>query len=737
MADTEFVVRGLNEGFDVLHRDIQELIDLQRGAERTIDDGAKKSQTSLRNIADAYNEVSDAAGRLKDAAEAAIEFVSAGADLNLAQQQFGNLATSIGSTSDVLNNQLRAATRGMVSDAELMAASSDLISQKLAKSQDEVVRMGRLVGELGWQMDTLGLTLNNLSFKRLDTLGLAIEDVKPRMQELVSLGHETEEAFKLALLEAGEQKLELLGSAAESTAGDIALLNAEWQNLIDTQKSAVATALAPTLRSLADSRRQMDALEAAVKRGAITQGQLSGAMARGGEVGVTTAEKLARLEDVITEFDQRMAAAVETSGSFDRAMLASAPPLERRIELTDELMEKIGGSMGADEEAMMAAMAADEMDRRRARTIEARIQAHADAEQAILDQAEAERQAAAEAEKARARMVGLFQDTAAPVEDLFDAQQALIDAQGEWVQVTRDNSGEVASINAQLAADLSDEQKKAMREILTTVDEGSAEWLSAYNALQNDLTDSARAGLVAQRAELQAASGTISSVYTGDSAAAEEAQARIEAANLAIAQSYRETAFEGILATQGVTQGALDYAVAAGIMSQAQADQRLSITQTTAAIKDLAASGRFYNLTTQQQIAATNAIANGQISSADAAIQQQERQQAAADALAAFQDSAVPIPQLNADMATTATDMNTAVGDVTSTMDIGAATAATYRDTMAELGPTMQGLFPIFDELIVRMEAAASASAGITTPGVGGGGGGDDFANFAEGIGGR
>src|SRR5690606_8588644 len=119
---------------------------------------------------------------------------------------------------------------------------------------------------------------------------------------------------------------------------------------------------------------------------------------------------------------------------------------------------------------------------------------------------------------------------------------ALADSEGEWVTRTVSTAGQLTAVNAQLASDLSDDQAKAYREILRTVDEGSAEWLSAYNALQNDLTQSQRDALVAQQADLANQPDRLVDVYTGDSAAAEEAQARITAANEAIKQSYRETA---------------------------------------------------------------------------------------------------------------------------------------------------------------------------------------------------
>jgi hypothetical protein len=179
---------------------------------------------------------------------------------------------------------------------------------------------------------------------------------------------------------------------------------------------------------------------------------------------------------------------------------------------------------------------------------------------------------------------------AEPVNELLSAQAGPGRlAEGEWVTRTVSTAGQLTAVNAQLASDLSDDQAKAYREILRTVDEGSAEWLSAYNALQNDLTQSQRDALVAQQADLANQPDRLVDVYTGDSAAAEEAQARITAANEAIKQSYRETAAEALLAQSGVAPrpDARHVLVGIGYMTQEQADARLEFANTTTAIQDL------------------------------------------------------------------------------------------------------------------------------------------------------
>lgn len=175
-----------------------------------------------------------------------------GAELELAQSRFENLAASIGTTADALKNQMGDATQGMVSQAQLVASASDMISLGLADSGDQVVRLSNLVGQLGWDMNVLTLTMANDSMLRLDALGLSMENVKAKMEELKAAGVAADEAFDMAVIEAGEEKLALLGSAADSTVGKIQQLTVMWQDAVDAFKQEFAESVGDQLGSIID-----------------------------------------------------------------------------------------------------------------------------------------------------------------------------------------------------------------------------------------------------------------------------------------------------------------------------------------------------------------------------------------------------------------------------------------------------------------------------------------------------
>lgn len=203
-------------------------------ASRQIDDvgdSTKKSDRGLRDWAKAAAVATGAAAGFVIAGREMFDALEEGAELELAASRFDNLARSIGTTADALLIDLRNATSNMVSDAELMQGANDLIQQGLVGSQEELLRMTTLVGELDWNMNVLGTTITNQSMMRLDALGLSAGKVKARFEELKAEGIAVQEAFTMALLEAGEEQLEVIGSSADSTKGDVRRLTTAWTNM--------------------------------------------------------------------------------------------------------------------------------------------------------------------------------------------------------------------------------------------------------------------------------------------------------------------------------------------------------------------------------------------------------------------------------------------------------------------------------------------------------------------------
>lgn len=204
----------------------------------------------------ALGAVAGVIGGVAVAGKAMMQALGEGAQLQLAQSRFENLAASIGTTADALTKEMGAATQGMMSQAQMVSSATDIISLGLADTGEETIRLSNLVGQLGWDMQVLTLTLANDSMMRLDALGLSVEGVTAKMKALQATGLTKGEAFDLAVIEAGEEKLELLGSAADTSAGKIQQLSVMWQDAVTAFKLEFAEGVAT----------QLDEVTAAIQR---------------------------------------------------------------------------------------------------------------------------------------------------------------------------------------------------------------------------------------------------------------------------------------------------------------------------------------------------------------------------------------------------------------------------------------------------------------------------------------
>ncbi len=255
---------------------------------------------------------------------------------------------------------------------------------------------------------------------------------------------------------------------------------------------------------------------------------------------------------------------------------------------------------------------------------------------AYADEITRTKQATEEARQAQIAWNQAFGESfrGAPVDDLIAAQQDLRAATGEWRTATIDNSGDIAAIQRQLAADLTAEQKKELQKQLKDLDSFSAEYMAIVDRLEGDLSDSQRFDLSQQLAALEQRQGQASRAYTGDVEAAEEAREAIIAANQAIQDSYYERAYNSIAARlieEGNFAQLADVAVSLGIMSQEEANLRMQYAETTAALDTLTQSTEFYGLTAAQQAGAIKSLAAGIYETAQAALTAQQNLQATQD----------------------------------------------------------------------------------------------------------
>lgn len=242
-ADTSGLEKGLKDAENQISKTAQ---------------GIEKSGGSFNFAAMAigFNQALEIANKLGDAIKVAYAAASEGAAIEYAAIKFGNLSESIGTTSGLLLGDLKNATRGMMSDAQLMGSAGNLMALGLAKSHDEVVRLTTVSGALGMNMNQLVLALTNQTTARFDQLGVSVDGFKEKVKALEDAGMSANDAFKEAFLQQAEEQIARVGSIAETSAGKLMMMESAFSNLGDAIKLQLATTfagLAPVMKTVADS----------------------------------------------------------------------------------------------------------------------------------------------------------------------------------------------------------------------------------------------------------------------------------------------------------------------------------------------------------------------------------------------------------------------------------------------------------------------------------------------------
>ena len=154
-------------------------------------------------------------------------------------------------------NAMRTATRGAMSQQEMMANANLLMQMGLAKNSDELgqmtnmaVRLGKAMGsEAGASIQNFSMMLANQSLPRLDTFGISSGKVRERILELQAAteGMTRETAFMQAVMEEGGKAMERLGEDADDEA-----LAFERLDVVATDlKTLFAEELAPATSGVA------------------------------------------------------------------------------------------------------------------------------------------------------------------------------------------------------------------------------------------------------------------------------------------------------------------------------------------------------------------------------------------------------------------------------------------------------------------------------------------------------
>jgi len=224
--------------------------DAAKQMERTAGQATKSTENNLKNLQKSFKQTTQAISTVAGGLALAWKTLGEAASLDRLEQRFEAAAASIGTSAGSLRASLEEAGGGMMSTSEMMSGALNLIDTGLADSADETVRLQRLVSELNWDMQALTLTMLNDSKMRLDTLRLSAERVEELEQKYLKMGIAHEEAFDMAVIEAGEEKLAQYGSALNTMEGDLRRIEAAAKDARDSLLNLIAERAGPALAEL-------------------------------------------------------------------------------------------------------------------------------------------------------------------------------------------------------------------------------------------------------------------------------------------------------------------------------------------------------------------------------------------------------------------------------------------------------------------------------------------------------
>lgn len=175
------------------------------------------------------------------------------------ERSFDNLAESIGTTSDVILDELAPATLNLLNNDELALVGVKLLTSGLADNKEEMalitgtaVRLGRAVGKEALpSVEDFTNMLMTGSTRALKDYGLSEEEVTTRANELkdANAGMTDQQAFMQAALDISKEKLALTGDEAGTLADDkMEALQTRFENVEDE----MGTALLPAFNILLD-----------------------------------------------------------------------------------------------------------------------------------------------------------------------------------------------------------------------------------------------------------------------------------------------------------------------------------------------------------------------------------------------------------------------------------------------------------------------------------------------------
>ena len=365
MANLRLIITALNKASGEINK-VKKEIEGVGNSGKTAEKGVKGFGSSLSSIIGTAALVTGAVAAVGLAIREVYEDLKEGAQLEYAQTKFDNLAESIGIVSDALLTDLKEATKGMVSDADLVAGAANFMALGLADTHEEVVRLTTVAGALGMNMNQLVLTLTNQTTMRFDALGVSVDGFNEKVKALEDSGLSAQDAFTEAFLQQAEEQIQRVGDISEESAGKIMQMESGFKNLGDAIKLSFSDTLddaAPKLATWANNMAThmttvgeledaLKQLEDAYKSGLITTEEYDSILEEMGYniwTGVYSSESLAVAQDALNEIlGDSSVAADQTAESMIAQSIAAKQLEEANKEAATAQQEVADATNNAD-----------------------------------------------------------------------------------------------------------------------------------------------------------------------------------------------------------------------------------------------------------------------------------------------------------------------------------------------------------------------------------------------------
>lgn len=441
---------------------------VERQKQQALEATAQAEKRAWQNTIAGLAKVSAAFAAAYLAAKKFYSFAREGAQIEFTRIKFDRLAATIGTTGDALLEKLRPATRGTMSDMQMIASATDILSLGLIKNERDAVRLTKVMAGLGMDINQVALALSNQTTMRFDQLGVSVNGFDERLKALKKSGMDVQSAFTEAFLQQAEEQLAKVGHAADTAAGQFMQAEAEWSNFVDSLKLGAKEAVLPLVSAWNEAHSAVKLHTAALEETQKLFGVTFDQVARGGQAFQSYTAQLERgaaateyYNNIITNFPSAfstvssvVAEATMTQEQFNEQMKNLAQLMDddlsqaqdSYIEKISELQEKLKTAKESQKSDIVAQIEAEtKAYNERATAIMFNIQ-----QQAILEAAKAGKidySQASQAIAALAENYGLIDENQRKV---MEGTQMLIDQFAETGNLDNFTSGLQLMRDAQL-----------------------------------------------------------------------------------------------------------------------------------------------------------------------------------------------------------------------------------------------------------------------------------------------